>query len=269
MAPSLDTRILLTILIQQQVILRLATGYRKCSRCTSYKSRAGFTKEEATKPAAKRMCNDCIATGATSVKSKPNAPSTTKTSAATTSKAVILQLDIKCMSVKEMKQELESHGVCTNGMIEKSELIDALTTARGRSKCSSLTLVDIQALTVRGLKEELKSRGLPVSGLKAVLQQRLIDAVSASTGATESSDKATESNDKGPSTKEDPVKKTYAPEKTASKAQNKENVLQTKGIDSKKKKGGDSKKNAKIEVKRCSSLDAIRICVYQLHANLR
>lgn len=183
----------------------IKTGYRKCSHCTSYKYRTGFTKEEAKKPAAKRLCNDCIVSGATTVKSKPKAPSTTKTSAATISKAVIPQLDIECMSIKEMKEELESHGVCTKAMIEKSELIDALTNARERSKCSSLTLVDIQALTVQGLKEELKSRGLPVSGLKAVLQQRLIDAVGVSTCTTESSGK------EEASTEEILVKTTVAP----------------------------------------------------------
>ena len=240
----------------------IKTGYRKCSHCTSYKYRTGFTKEEATKPAAKRLCNDCIVSGATTVKSKPKAPSTTKTSAATTSKAVIPQLDIECMSIKEMKEELESHGVCTKAMIEKSELIDALTNARGRSKCSSQTLVDIQALTVQGLKEELKSRGLPVSGLKAVLQQRLIDAVGVSTCTTESSDK------EEASTEEIPVKKTVAPEKTASKDQDKENIPQTNTKEAKKEKNG-SKKNAKKKskeqnkekerVKRCSSYECNNI----------
>lgn len=221
-----------------------------------------FTKEEAKKPAAKRLCNDCIVSGATTVKSKPKAPATsTKTSAATTNnKSVIPQLDIKCMSIKEMKEELESHNVCTKAMIEKSELIDALTNARVRSKCSSLTLVDIQALTVQGLKEELKSRGLPVSGLKAVLQQRLIDAVGVSTGATESSGKEA-------STEEAPVKKTVVPEKTASKEQNKENVPQTKGNDSKKIAKKESKEQnkengLKERVKRCSGCSNILLNKY-------
>jgi hypothetical protein len=240
----------------------IKTGYRKCSNCTSYKYRTGFTKEEAKKPAAKRLCNDCIATGATTVKSKPKAPATsTKTSAATTNnKSVIPQLDIKCMSIKEMKEELESHGVCTKAMIEKSELIDALTNARESTKCSSLTLVDIQALTVQGLKEELKSRGLPVSGLKAVLQQRLIDAVGVSTCTTESSGKEA-------LTEEAPVKKTVAPEKTASKAQNKENVPQTKGNDSKKTAKKESKEQKKENglkerVKRCSGCSNILLNKY-------
>jgi hypothetical protein len=87
--------------------------------------------------------------------------------------------------------------------------------------------------------------------LKAVLQQRLIDAVGVSTCTTESSGKEA-------STEEAPVKKTVAPVKTASKAQNKENVPQTKGNDSKtiaKKESKEQNKEngCKERVKCCSN----------------
>ncbi|KAL3781204.1 hypothetical protein ACHAW5_007016 [Stephanodiscus triporus] len=163
------------------------TGYHKCSNCTAYKYRTGFTKEESKKPAAKRFCNACIEKGADVSRKAPQYPSASKDAVKQPVAKVAPLRDINSMSIKEMKEELQSFGTSTKIMIEKVELVDALATARDTKQSPSsktLSLEDIYSLKIPGLKEELKARRLPVSGLKAVLQQRLANAVNVSTKAT-------------------------------------------------------------------------------------
>jgi hypothetical protein len=196
------------------------TGYRKCSNCTAYKYRTGFTKEESKKPAAKRLCNACIEKGADVSRKSPQYPSASKDAVKQSVAKVAPLRDINSMSIKEMKEELQSLGTCTKTMIEKGELVDSLATARDTKQSpgsKTLSLEDIYSLKVPGLKEELKARGLPVSGLKAVLQQRLANAVGVST-------EATTSNGAEASLKKAPVENTPSTAKTMSQDEkNKEN----------------------------------------------
>ena len=194
------------------------TGYRKCSECTAYKYRTGFTKEESKKPAAKRSCNACIERGAAVSRKDPQDPSVSKVNAKQSVAKVVPMRDIVSMSIKEMKQELQSLGTCMKTMVEKGELVDALANARGSKQSPSsrtLSLEDILLLKVPGLKEELKARGLPVSGLKPVLQQRLTEAVGVLAEATTSIGAEA-------SLEKSPVKSTSTP-KTMSQEKNKEN----------------------------------------------
>jgi hypothetical protein len=196
------------------------TGYRKCSECTAYKYRTGFTKEESKKPAAKRLCNACIEKGAALSRKAPQDPSASKVAAKQSVAKVVPLRDIDSISIKEMKQELQSLGICTKSIIEKGELVDALANARAREQSPSsrtLSLEDILSLKVPGLKEELKARGLPVSGLKPVLQQRLTDAVGVSAEPTTSTGAEA-------SVKNAPVENTITP-KTMSQEKNKENYV--------------------------------------------
>lgn len=72
-------------------------GTRKCSKCLKFKTKKDFNREEAAKPANKRICDEC----------GPGLPS-----------------DIGCMKVAELKKELGSRRLSTAGA--RDDLIDRL-----------------------------------------------------------------------------------------------------------------------------------------------
>lgn len=80
-----------------------------------------------------------------------------------TSAEAELQIIHKSMTVAEIKEELEIHGIKSRG--KKSELAKRLH-----------TLKSLQSKTVDQLKQDLRRQGLKVSGKKAELVQRLIYA---------------------------------------------------------------------------------------------
>ena len=64
--------------------------------------------------------------------------------------------------------------------MKRSALTLAPVDAQERRHLPSVTMIsvgDVQSLKVAELKEELKKLGLPVTGLKAVLADRLIEAL--------------------------------------------------------------------------------------------
>jgi len=156
-------------------------GTRKCSKCESFKTKKDFNKEQEKKPATKRICNEC----------GPPMPK-----------------DLNSFTVAQLKDELRKRGKhdnATKGMkkaeivallksildgnkdtvaVIKTTNVSAVSDAAPTNNGSPLTLEYIQSLKVVDLKKELRVRGCPVSGLKAVLQQRLIDAADISTEAS-------------------------------------------------------------------------------------
>ena len=82
------------------------TGVRKCSHCKAFKTKGDYTKEEAQKPAARRLCHGCLAAGAAG---KKKATKPAKKAAG----APAPLPDVASMKIKEMKEELESYGVST------------------------------------------------------------------------------------------------------------------------------------------------------------
>eukprot|EP00966_Prymnesium_polylepis_P131326 3037411-Prymnesium_polylepis.1 len=75
-------------------------GTRKCSSCSKFKTTKDFNREEAAKPAHKRVCNAC----------GPGIPS-----------------NLDCMKVAEIKKELEKRFLSTTG--RKDDLLDRLEAA--------------------------------------------------------------------------------------------------------------------------------------------
>lgn len=153
------------------------TGTRKCSKCKAYKTKSDYNAEQEKKPASRRICNDC----------GPPMPN-----------------DLNSLTIPQIREELKKRGVGHDAVkgLKKADLVawlqtvldgsatvevksnDAATkTDAGNSakKISSgdnnpraLTREYILSLKVVDLKKELKARGKPVSGLKAVLQDRLL-----------------------------------------------------------------------------------------------
>lgn len=154
------------------------TGTRKCSKCKAYKTKSDYNAEQEKKPASRRICNDC----------GPPMPK-----------------DLNSFTIPQIKEELKKRGVGHDAVkgLKKADLVVRLQTVldgeanvevksddaaatktdAGESvkKTSStanntnaLTREYILSLKVVDLKKELKARGKPVSGLKAVLQDRLL-----------------------------------------------------------------------------------------------
>ena len=73
------------------------------------------------KTAVKRVCNVCLENGA----KKAPPPAASAATAATSA-----LLDINSIRIKQMKQELESYGISTGTMFERTDLVDALVDAR-------------------------------------------------------------------------------------------------------------------------------------------
>ena len=161
-------------------------GTRKCSKCKSFKTKKDFHKEQEKKPASKRICNEC----------GPPMPK-----------------DLDSFTVAQLKDELRKRGkddTATKGM-KKAEIVALLQSILDGNKDtgaviktanvsaasataptndgSPLTLEYIQSLKVVDLKKELRVRRCPVSGLKAVLRQRLIDAADISMEASKAEER--------------------------------------------------------------------------------
>jgi len=145
-------------------------GSRKCSQCRQEKSKSDFNKEEAKKPASRRICNAC----------GPPLPK-----------------DLSSLLVGQLRQELEKRGCSTKGL--KGVLVERLqeamrgggggagaAAAAAAAADGAATAFGLQAqrdkvalvrgLKVAELKAELGALGLPVSGLKSVLCERLLEA---------------------------------------------------------------------------------------------
>ena len=154
------------------------TGTRKCSKCKAYKTKSDYNAEQEKKPASRRICNDC----------GPPMPK-----------------DLNSFTIPQIKEELKKRGVGHDAVkgLKKADLVARLQTvldgeanvevksddaaatktdAGEFTKKTSSTVNNSNALTreyilslkVVDLKKELKARGKPVSGLKAVLQDRLL-----------------------------------------------------------------------------------------------
>ena len=163
------------------------TGTRKCSKCKAYKTKSDYNAEQEKKPASRRICNDC----------GPPMPK-----------------DLNSFTIPQIKEELKKRGVGHDAVkgLKKADLVarlqtildgeanvevksdDAAATKTDAGKStkksvsitystSALTREYVLSLKVVDLKKELKARGKPVSGLKAVLQDRLLAEIP-STGSS-------------------------------------------------------------------------------------
>ena len=167
-------------------------GTRKCSKCKTYKTRQDFNGEEEKKSASKRICNGC----------GPPMPK-----------------DLSAFTIPQIKAELRKRGVGHDAVkgLKKAELVARLqavldqeagetggataaapvATSTGSTESTAaaadtpLTRERILTLKVVDLKRELKARGKPVSGLKAVLQDRLLAEISPDDDSSGEKDKAT------------------------------------------------------------------------------
>ena len=167
-------------------------GTRKCSKCKTYKTRQDFNGEEEKKSASKRICNGC----------GPPMPK-----------------DLNAFTIPQIKDELRKRGVGHDDVkgLKKAELVARLqavldqeagetggataaapvATSTGSTESTAaaadtpLTRERILTLKVVDLKRELKARGKPVSGLKAVLQDRLLAEISPDDDSSGEKDKAT------------------------------------------------------------------------------
>ena len=164
-------------------------GTRKCSKCKTYKTRQDFNGEEEKKSAARRICSGC----------GPPMPS-----------------DLSAFTIPQIKDELRKRGVGHDAVkgLKKAELVVRLqavldqeagetgganakpvatstggTESTAAAAATPLTRERILALKVVDLRRELKARGKPVSGLKAVLQDRLLAEISPNDDDNSSSEK--------------------------------------------------------------------------------
>lgn len=193
-------------------------GVRKCSHCKEFKFKKDYTKEEAARPAARRVCNVCLAKNPelTKKKSKAKSAGTKATAAKKTPKISTPLPSIETMKIKEMKLELQAYGVSLDALLEKCEIVEALLEAREERMTTSakLTVDIIKSFKVAELKEELKARGGKVSGVKGVLQQRLAETVGLPWEGANSQPKA----------KKEAPKKERARKSSEPRVENKENV---------------------------------------------
>jgi hypothetical protein len=126
-------------------------GTRKCSCCSKLKDKSDFNKEEAAKPAKKRVCLECSG-GA-------------------------LPKDLNKCLVVDLKKELTKRGLATTGL--KAALVSRLQNAVKDEVPAPLPLpTTLGSMSVARIQQELKKRNLPVSGLK----QELLHRLSAATG---------------------------------------------------------------------------------------
>ena len=151
-------------------------GTRKCSKCKAYKTRQDFNGEQEKKPASRRICNAC----------GPPMPA-----------------DLNAFTIPQIKDELRKRGVGYDAVkgLKKAELVGRLqavldqagekgganaaapvatstSSTESTAPTPNLTRERILAFKAVDLKRELKARGRPVSGLKAVLQERLLAEIS-------------------------------------------------------------------------------------------
>lgn len=144
---------------------KFVAGTRKCSCCLKYKDKADFNKEQAAKPASKRICTEC------------GAP---------------LPSDLSILTIAQIKVELKRCNAAVPLTGKKAVYVDALNHAvedtnevnsdkENQAVAQPTTEPQplpeyLNKLTVVRLKQELKTRGLKVSGLKAELTARLSQA---------------------------------------------------------------------------------------------
>lgn len=148
-------------------------GTRKCSKCKSYKTIKDFNKEEAKKSASRRICNEC----------GPPMPQYFNAFTIEQLKKQLMKRGEEKLSGK--KADLVDR---LKGLVEKEANENSHKNTVGKpSTCidgdskqsderSTMSYDVIMSLKVIDLRKALKARGLPVSGLKAVLQERLLHA---------------------------------------------------------------------------------------------